>query len=527
MKKLLSVFLAVVLLLTGVSIVSYAQDDYDLDYPVVYVIGRVYVFRDMGTPDEAQTPDASTDEIMDAVKECLPAAAKAYLLGGKYWDEYNEKTLPVLLKFFEGYSCDENGVPPANTGIKWSWSEQYITRDYQNRPITNYEFRHDPRISPYEAADQLHEYIEAIKRVTGKDKVCLIARCMGTNTMLAYLQKYPEPIDYAGVASVLFYTSASQSVPMLDAAFSGSIEIESKSAGYFLESLKLGEKVDNETLAEVIPYALDMLENSFGIKVTAAVVQRFYDKIKNTLIRDFLLGTLACSPGYWAMVGDSYDQAKKYLFGGEEEKYAGLIAKADEYHYNVYERTDEMIADMRSDGVKVSAVCKYGFPAYPLTADANKLSDGDTPVALQSFGATTSEYDTRLPDKYVKARTEAGFGDYISPDRQIDASTGLLPETTWYIKNYPHSYFPLNINAFLKEVLWRSDYTVASDEAHPQFMVMVEGNNIVPQTTENCNTAMVNPPEEEQGKVQAFFARIRAFFKAFFNLVKLLFAKKN
>ena len=314
---------------------------------------------------------------------------------------------------------------------------------------------------------------------------------------------------------------------MLDAAFSGTIEVEPKAAGYFLESLKLGEKVNNETLAQVIPYALDMLENSFGIKVTAGMVQKFYDKIKDTLIKEFLLGTLACSPGYWAMTGEHYEQAKEYLFGGEEEKYAGVIAKADAYHYNVYERVDEMLADMQADGVKVSAVCKYGFPAYPLTADANGLADGDTPVANQSFGATTSEYDTRLDPEYVQSRVDAGYGDYISPDRQIDASTGLLPETTWYIKNFKHNPFPLEVNPFLLEVLWRSDYDIHADAAHPQFMVMNDDNNIVPQTTENCDTAMVNPPKEEQGKVQSFFARIRAFFKAFIALVKVLFAKKN
>ena len=256
------------------------------------------------------------------------------------------------------------------------------------------------------------------------------------------------------------------------------------------------------------------------------MIQRFYDKIRDTLVRDFLLGTMACSPGYWAMVGEHYEQAKEYLFGGEEDKYAVIIEKADDYHYHVYERVDEMIADMQADGVKVSAVCKYGFPAYPLTADANALSDGDTPVSLQSFGATTSEYDTRLSDSYVQSRAEAGFGAYISPDRQIDASTGLLPDTTWYIKNFLHSYFPLNINVFLKEVLWRSDFTVTSDEAYPQFIVMNDDDSIVPQTTENCDTATVNPPQQEQGRFRAFFARIRAFFNALFSLIRVLFRKK-
>ena len=524
-KKALSVILCLALLCVfpGVFAAGAAEVN-DLQYPIIYVIGRQKVYRDVNTENEKELADAETDEVMDAVKECLPYAARALLLGGKHWDAYSEKTLPVLLQFFDGYGCDENGVPDPSTGIKTGgWSEESLPRDYVRQGV-GYSFYHDPRISPFEAADQLNDYIEAVKRVTGKDKVCIIGRCMGTNTMLAYLQKYQEPVDYAGVASVLFYTGTSESIPMLDAAMSGTVKIDKKASGYFLQSLNLGEKVDNETLSAVIPYVLDILQNGYGIDVTANLVQRFYDHIKDTLIRDFLRETIASTPGYWGMIGPHYEEAKAYIFGDDAETYAGLIAKTDAYYENVYLRRYEILADMRECGVKLSAVCKYGFPAYPIYEGANKISDGDTPVTNQSFGAVTSDYDTRFSDDYVAERERAGFGDCISPDRQIDASTGFMPDTTWYIKNYPHSSFYLEVHDLLEKIVWRSDFTVRSDAEYPQFMVLNrETLHPVPQTTENCDTAMVNPPKETPSGIASFFARISKLFRSWFALLRTLF----
>ena len=460
------------------------------------------------------------------MKECLPYAAKALLLGGKYWDAYSEYTLPVLMRFFDGYGCDENGVPDPSTGIKkGKWSEESLPSDYNNAiAVRRYEFYHDPRISPYEAADQLNDYIEAIKRVTGKDKVCILARCMGTNTMLAYLQKYQEPIDYAGVASVLFYTGTSEGIPMLDAAMSGTIRIDKKACGYYLQSLELEEKVDNETLSEVIPYVLDILQNGYGIDLTAELAQYFYDHVKDTLIREFLRETIASTPGYWGMIGPHYEEAKAYIFGEDAEAYAGLIAKTDAYYENVYLRRYEILSDLQACGVKVSAVCKYGFPSYPIFEGANKVSDGDTPVTNQSFGAVTSDYDSRLSDDYIAERERAGFGDYISPDRQIDASAGFLPDTTWFIKDYPHNTFYYETNELLKNILWRSDFTVRTDAAFPQFLVLNRKTlHPDPQTTENCDTAMVNPPEETQSGIAAFFARLSKLFRSWIALLRTLF----
>ena len=54
----------------------------------------------------------------------------------------------------------------------------------------DYRFYYDWRLDPYEVADQFHDYIEAVKAVSHCDKVSIIAKCLGTNVVLAYIEKY-------------------------------------------------------------------------------------------------------------------------------------------------------------------------------------------------------------------------------------------------------------------------------------------------------------------------------------------------
>ena len=54
----------------------------------------------------------------------------------------------------------------------------------------DYQFFYDWRYDPMETADKLHAHIEAVKKVTGSEKVAIISRCLGTSAVMAYLSKY-------------------------------------------------------------------------------------------------------------------------------------------------------------------------------------------------------------------------------------------------------------------------------------------------------------------------------------------------
>ena len=520
--RLLAVLLAAVMALPLSLMALAAQETGSDPSPIIYVIGRTPIYDDPASPNRKELADADSGEVVAAVKEALPYAAKAVLLG--QWDEYVDKAYELIIQFFDGYALNENGEVTNSSGNSFTWSESGLSRNYKSNDPYTYQFMYDARLSPLEIADELNEYIEAVKRVTGKDKVSLIGRCLGTNIMMAYIYKYQEPQDYAGLDTVVFYDSSFLGVDPLEAAMSGTVKIEPDAAGNYLANFDLS--LENETLAAVVPLTLQMLRDTYGIEITAQFAQDFYGHIKDTLVRRFLLNSIGSTPGYWSMVYEHYDEAKAYLFGdtGAAEQYAGLIAKLDNYRFNVQLRYPEIIAGMQAADVEVAAVCKYGFRGYPLYENSKALTDGDTTLNKQSFGAVCSEYDGTLEEAYLRDRLEKGFGAYLSPDGQVDASTGLLPDTTWYVKNLYHNTFS-NVMDFLLNAICRNrDFTVTSAENSPRFLFYQGGNTVVPMTEDNCDPNGEITHTGAAAPVKNPLRVVVNFFRYVFKLIKILFS---
>ena len=135
------------------------------------------------------------------------------------------------MQFFDGYSCNENGEVVNGSGIGYSWSEDRLSANYKSDNPYTYRFEYDARLSPMEIADDLNEYIEAVKRVTGKERMSLIGRCLGANILMAYVQKYQEPVGFAGLDTAVMYDSSFLGVDALEAAMSGTVKIEPDAAG--------------------------------------------------------------------------------------------------------------------------------------------------------------------------------------------------------------------------------------------------------------------------------------------------------
>ena len=518
LKKCLVLFLALLMAFTVCSPAFAAGELKESPTPIIYIIGRTPIYNHLSEPENRQKIPGNDDvEVMDAVKEALPYVAKAVFLG--QWDEYCDKAYDLLMQFFEGYGLDENGNVCTDSGPTYSWSEETLSRNYASDDPYTYRFEYDCRLSPLEIADDLNDFIEAVKRVSGQPKVSIISRCLGTNIAFAYLDKYQKAVNYEGVSALVLYDNSTMGIDMLEAAFSGTVKIDPDAAARFLNGYDLD--LDDDTLGQFVTLTLQMLEETYGIDITAEFLELFYRNVKNTLFRRFLKSTFASTPGYWSMVNEHYDEAKKYIFGekGDTEKYAGLIAKLDAFR-KVQEAVPQTIKDLKAAGVNVSAICKYGFMGYPVYEEVKKLSDGVTGLRKQSFGATVSEYDATLDSKYLSKRPT----DFISPDKQIDASTGLLSDTTWYIKNYEHNPFHDSINPLLLKLCRVPGFNVKSDPAWPRFTVMEDGgnHNVAPMTEENCdpNNEIVRDGDEHPYK--SFFMSIVKFYKYIFEVLKLL-----
>ncbi len=154
-------------------------------------------------------------------------------------------------------------------------------------------------------------------------------------------------------------------------------------------------------------------------------------------------------------------------------------------------RTEELLRSCEADGIEVGCVTKYGYPAIPLCAEADMLSDGHALVSHVSFGATTSKHYGTLDEKYINARVAGGKGKYISADKKIDASTGLFPDRSWFIGNLEHQYFPYLIDYLTQDFFILDDMTVDNTAKYPQFMVFNEEYRLDPLTEENADKTVV------------------------------------
>ena len=454
------------------------------NYPIIYIYGRSTLYKNVNTP-EKEMITYSTDETMSGViQEAIPYAARAFLSND--WTAYSDKVYSLLMNAFDGFALNEKGEVANGSGVDFTWDEKNISANYTSNSITTYSFKYDARLSPLEIADDLNDYIEAVKRVTGKKKVSVVARCEGTNVLFGYLYKYQEKQNYSGIASIVLYDASLYGVDILDAAMGGKIKADPYALGKFLSYYSESGDV-SATLAN----AMRLLQTGYGVNMSANVVDNFYSNLRNTLFLRFLKNTYATAPGFWTMVYKYYNEAKSYLFGesGDQQKYAKLIAKIDDYRKNVQLRVPKMIEDMQSNGVYVSAVCKYGFQSYPVYEGAYELSDKLTSLERQSFGATCSLVDSAFSAAEIRKLPEIEFKEsLLSPDKQVYAFTGLLPYTTWYIKNLEHVDFPACVNSLLLQ-LCRNQPDVNTGN-YDQFSVLIVedgAKKIIPMTENNCD----------------------------------------
>lgn len=520
-RKVLSVLLAAVLLAGALpALFAYAADD----TPIVYVHGKqdIYKTDEDGSRVELFGDGDYLDRLLDGA---VPLIAKGVLSGD--WDEYVDHALGVLLPAFEGFAMRPDGTLPEGTGINWSWDERTLRPDYNAGRHPVYIFRPDSRLSPMVIADQIHEFVEAVKRRTGAAKVNIASRCEGTALAAAYLYKYEKDRNFSGVEKLIFINSSVNGVGYVDAMMTGNVTIPADGAYRFLHNIDAYTKIFSETgtsldadAMSLIHDVVEALHETYGINLTAAMLERMYGQLKDSFFAPLIRAYWGVSLSFVSCVNDHYEDYADYLFGDNKDEYALLIAEADDFHYNVQAHVGEMLKDAERAGVAVNVIVEYGIQQYPVSEDCNLVGDYMISVEKQSFGATTVNLDETLPESYIRERTEAGYGEYISPDRQIDASTGLFPHNTWYVKNLIHT-FPWQLD--LLEVETMKDGASVASTPGGQFL------NYVPEEPTFVRAEAENPndyhfAEEEPTGVKNVVQRLIALMRRLIERVRGIIA---
>lgn len=470
MKKFLSILLSLAMIMSTCAFGTSASgllDKKDItEYPVIIVPGYSSSALYLGDSPETgeQVWGLNMDEVLDRVLNRLidlGVGLGALTVGNA---EIIAKILGEEINgIFEKMRCNSDGssvyplkrvIDNGADGNNVVLMEKYPNGDHrQEQDIAEeiakyvgheniYNFACDFRMGTEFCARQLDAYIQTVKKHSGKDKVNIFAVSHGGQTTATYLTLfgYKNDVDNAVLT-----------IPAIGGA------------GIAYDAMTNQIDFDEECLIRFIEHGT-RTEEDYNWLVKAQQLG-FIDSIFEELIPE-IFPTI----GYWGSLWDfipldKYEDTKKMLL--DPEKSAPLIEKSDRFHYEIYPKIEEKLAECIKNGMNISIIAGTG---NRIVTGLMEDSDGIITTAA-STGATTAPYGQRFADGYVQIE-KCGGKNKVSPDMKIDASTGYLPDNTWYVNGLFHGmtfwdYYSRNL---MMTLLFTDNITdVYSDPAYPQF----------------------------------------------------------
>lgn len=504
-KKALSLALAVIMMLTSVSVVACAITigDEEIDHlPQVYVSGfqslKIY---DENDPEKKSLFTVNFDLLSENLMKITDYTSDALKNGNfKLLDNY---LYSAFYDTFGLYALKGDGTSPVYENIL---CEEPV---FKHEGDGLYYFYYDSRLSPIDIAEQLNEFIKKVQEHSGSERFELVGASYGGTIVATYLNEYPEMHQY--IDSCLLSVPSYGGFSVLGEIYSGDFYIDHDTITQYAY---VG--IDNEDLGLL----LSVLNKSGFLKPFLELLlipgaKAILLDTSKRLIHD----TLGTIPSYWTFVQEEYFyDAMKNIYGENyadpNHEYAGLIYKATYYQEQVMQRLDEIYAAAKESGIKMNIICKYGRPPMPISEKGSFQSDGSVDVKDVTLGATASKYGETLPEDYVQARySEYNF---MSPDNCIDASTGIDPIHTWYVKGLEHTIKNNGFNELIDYILYE-DPDVFSDDKFPQYTYATEDGDLAPVT---------GPEErEETSLLTDYFRLIKRIYEILIEAIKNLFKK--
>ena len=460
-------------------------------------------------------------------KTIAKAAAKILLplvgfFTDKDYDKLGDALFPAVSEAFDTIACNTDGsskydvttdVFPLSAG---NYPESFAEETKDEAGIVKagmdafgedntYFFNYDWRLDPLKHADDLNKFIKNVKAQTKCDRVALAAFSMGGTVICSYLYKYGS----SDVDSVSLCSTAFQGTSCMGSMFSGDLEI-----GTYGLIRRMAQLTRNDFLDELIMFLNDGLD-AYGIDdAVDGLINTLIENLSDRLYRELIIPMFGYMPGLWALVEDEkFEEAKDFMLGNADP---ALIKTIDEYHYNVQSKAYDILKAAESD-TSIYITAQYnmqGLPVSETSTDSN--NDFLIDVNYASGGAVCSKLGETLPDSYVQAKN-CGH-DHLSADGQIDASTCMFPEQTWFIRDMAHVDYPVGESADFIIWLAASDkqLTVQDSEKYPQFMKYDSSENTLSPVTPE----LLKPTVVEY--IFAFLSKLVSLSaKIFFGIIKI------
>lgn len=477
MKKVLSVIIAIIMIFTTLSLFAFAKEEEIV--PVVVLQG--YSGPTLVYADENGEPiiDPETGDVIKAwpvdfgkigeqVVKALPGMVAGKLVGE---DAIVEALVPIVKETLMPLVILEDGTswqnltyyPKGAAATQVSTliendMEEYIPESiFVEEAIVRvgaenvFGFTFDWRRSQLDYAKALDEYIQDVKKITGSDKVDLMGLSHGGQYGTTYLYYYGDKGD---VRNAILANPATGGTTFVSTIF-----------------MKEYVDLDLKNIMLFIQYAFD-LEEDYDWIFDLLSLDNIIGGINRVLQEERIHYRLSNIPSLLDFVPMDRFQEVVDFINLNPETNGKLYYDTVKYHNDVHTGTNlaDKFAQLQENGTKIGYIVGSGYTAL---SSVGTNSDFLIDTYLASGGATCAPFGETFEADYVQNGLVCDDPTHyhISPGFNIDASTGALPDNTWYAIGQGHGqYFN---DPYTRQIvcnfLWDDLETVFDDDKFPQF----------------------------------------------------------
>ena len=476
MKKITSILLAIIMVLSTFSLFAFAKEE---KVPVVVLQG--YSGPTLVYADDNGEPiiDPETGDVIKAwpldfgkIGEKVVAALPQMVAGGIVSEDAIVEALsPILKETLMPLVILEDGTSWQNLtyypkGAAATQVSTLIEKDMQQYIPESifveeaiqrvgaenvFGFTFDWRKGQVDYAKAVDEYIQEVKKITGSDKVDIMGLSHGGQYGTSYLYYYGHKGDVRNAI-------------LANPATGGTT---------FVSTVLMNEYVDLDlkNIMKFVEHIFD-IEEDFEWIFDLLSLDNIVGGLNGLLQEERTIYRLSHVPSLLDFVPmDRFDEVIENI-GLNAQDNGKLYYDTVKYHTDVHTGTNlaKKLAELEKQGTRIGYIVGSGYTAL---SSVGTNSDFLIDTYLGSGGAYCALYGETFEQGYVQKGTICNDKSHyhISPEFNIDASTGALPDSTWYVSGQGHGqYFndPYT-RQIVCEFLWGDLKDVYCDERYPQF----------------------------------------------------------
>lgn len=356
-------------------------------------------------------------DVKKAAKRIAPSYIKTVFAGRDAG--FTDTAYDMFCEVFEPFSFDDNGRPKHNLFVPCDCvpvseykpkAREFV---YKIAPLEKlaetvgedsiYCFSYNAFDDPRDTAEKLDEFIEEVCRQKNTQKVNLVCFSMGGTVAAAYFAAYSEKAQIERavfVAGCLGGSAIQESILLRDV---------DRNMGYSLLGF-----ISGNSAVKTFKRVLSLTKWD----VRYALLFRSLDAVQDTLLNT--------SPGMWGMLpADVLKEQSEIILA--EDKYKELKTITDGI-YGVISDIPDILKKTEAQSTEIFLIAGYGSRIMPLCANGSLNTDGILDIRSAAPGTTAAPLGEKLQQ-----------GAMLSPDGQIDASTCIFPDRTWYFEGETHA----------------------------------------------------------------------------------------